>query len=219
MVALTLQGVWLSKSATPLERPAALAGRARLTDEEVAILQSRAQRIFGAGRSAYAAGDTAFLAALDDVETYESPTSTSSSNGMVEREFDNRTSLVVDPIDGQIPSASPVARARQAAVATGWAKKTGPEDLNNIHRCITTGVPRLGGNFGAGPYSYYQLVQTPRSTALISLAPFRRTMWSSSWRRFTTHGLFQWTGGLMWRRAFASGMAIREATGKVTRSS
>lgn len=31
-----LQGVWLSNSATPLERPAGLAGRARLTDEEVA---------------------------------------------------------------------------------------------------------------------------------------------------------------------------------------
>ena len=206
MVALTLQGVWLSKSATPLERPGgacrtrAAHGRGSC-DPAVACTAD-----FGAGRSAYAAGDTAFLAALDDVETYESPTSTSSSNGMVEREFDNRTSLVVDPIDGQIPSASPVARARQAAVATGWAKKTGPEDLNNIHRCITTGVPRLAATSA--------LVHTATTSSFR-----RRTMWSSSWRRFTTHGLFQWTGGLMWRRAFASGMAIREATGKVTRSS
>ena len=33
-----LQGVWVANSATPVERPAALAGRTRLTDEEVAVL-------------------------------------------------------------------------------------------------------------------------------------------------------------------------------------
>jgi hypothetical protein len=67
-----LQGVWLSDSATPLERPPALAGRARLTDEEVAVLQARADRIFKDGRSAYAAGDAAFSAAFNDVETHGS---------------------------------------------------------------------------------------------------------------------------------------------------
>ena len=36
-----------------------------------------------------------------------------------------------------------------------------------MHRCITTGVPRLGGNFGAGPYSYYQIVQTLGHAVLI----------------------------------------------------
>ena len=189
-----LQGVWLSNSATPLERPAALAGRARLTDEEVAVLQSRAERIFSAGRSAYAAGDTAFLAALDDVETYESPNSTSSSNGMVEREFDNRTSLVVDPTDGQIPSASSIARARQAAVATGWAQKTGPEDLNNIHRCITTGVPRLGGNFGAGPYSYYQLVQTPDYVVVLMEAFHDARIIPMDGRSHVAESIRQWNG-------------------------
>ena len=53
---------------------------------------------------------------------------------------------------------------------TGWELKTGPEDLNNIHRCVTTGVPRLGGNFGAGPYTFYQLVQTPDAVAFVSEA-------------------------------------------------
>ena len=156
-----LQGVWVSRSATPLERPAALAGRARLTDEEVATLQERANQIFGGGNSAFAAGDNAFLAAWEGLERYDSPSSTSSSVGMVRREFDNRTSLVVDPSDGRIPAPTPEARQRQSTVATGWQRKTGPEDFNSIHRCMTTGVPRLGGNFGAGPYSYYQVVQTP----------------------------------------------------------
>ena len=34
-----LQGVWLSNTATPLQRPRAFAGRARLTDDEVARLR------------------------------------------------------------------------------------------------------------------------------------------------------------------------------------
>ena len=57
-----------------------------------------------------------------------------------------------------------------AAVDRGWEFKTGPDDLNSIHRCITTGVPRLGGNFGAGPYTFYQIVQTPTHLAFISEA-------------------------------------------------
>ena len=164
-----LQGVWLSNSATPLERPAALAGRERLTDEEVATLRERADRIFRNGRSAFTTPERAFFAALENVDTYIAQ-STSSSIGMVDLEFGNRTSLVVDPADGRIPPLTPEARERQAAVARGWEFKTGPEDLNNIHRCITTGVPRLGGNFGAGPYTYYQIVQTAGYFALINEA-------------------------------------------------
>jgi hypothetical protein len=29
------------------------------------------------------------------------------------------------------------------------------------YRCITTGVPKLGGLYGSGHYSYYQIIQTP----------------------------------------------------------
>ncbi len=164
-----LQGVWLSNSATPLQRPAALADRERLTDEEVAELQARSDRIFDNGRSAFTTPEGAFLAALRDVETYEA-WSTSSSIGMVDVAFHNRTSLVVDPPDGRIPTQTAAARRRESAVDTGWEYKTGPEDLSNIHRCITTGVPRLGGNFGAGPYTYYQVVQTSEHFAFISEA-------------------------------------------------
>jgi hypothetical protein len=165
-----LQGVWLSNTATPLERPAALAGRARLSDEEVATLQQRADRIFENGRSAFAAGDAPFLAAFENRDIFDAPTSTSSSIGMVTRAFDNRTSMVVDPPDGRIPAETPEARQRQATVADGWRYKTGPEDFSAIHRCITTGVPRLGGNFGAGPYTYYQIVQTPAYVAIVNEA-------------------------------------------------
>ena len=164
-----LQGVWLNNTATPLQRLAALAERPHLTDEEVSTLQARANRIFENGRSAFTTPEGAFRAALENVETYEA-WSTSSSIGMVDVTFTNRTSLVVDPPNGRIPALTGGAQAREATVDDGWRFKTGPEDLNNIHRCITTGVPRLGGNFGAGPYTYYQIVQTPDHLVFISEA-------------------------------------------------
>ena len=164
-----LQGVWLNNVATPLERLPELADRSHLTREEVATLAARADRIFQNGRSAFATPESAFRAALQNVETYIA-WSTSSSIGMVDVTFSDRTSLIVDPPDGRIPALTPAAEAREAAVDDGWEFKTGPEDLNSIHRCITTGVPRLGGNFGAGPYTFYQIVQTPTHLAFISEA-------------------------------------------------
>src|SRR5580704_18256369 len=59
-----LQGNWVNKSATPLERPKQLEGREFLTDAEVAELKARAVRIFAGGTSDAANGDAVFLAAL-----------------------------------------------------------------------------------------------------------------------------------------------------------
>jgi hypothetical protein len=155
-----LQGIWLSKSATPLERPKALEGRALLTDEEVAQLQARASRMFKDGSSDFAAGDAVFLAALGGADRFKSPTSTHNSEDMIEREFDRHTSLIVDPPDGHIPpqTADALKRRESAAIA---ARREHPEDFDNALRCIAYGVPRLGGRYGAGDYGYYQIVQTP----------------------------------------------------------
>ena len=98
-----LQGNWLSKSATPLERPKELAGHPVLTDEEVAELKRRAARIFKNSESDFAAGDNLFFAALANPGRFKSPTATGDASDMIEREFDNRTSLIVDPPDGRIP--------------------------------------------------------------------------------------------------------------------
>src|SRR5438309_7843995 len=72
-----LQGIWFFGTLTPLERPANLAGRTHLTDEEIAAIEERAgnrKEVFGlfADRSKYA--------------------------------FDKRTSLIVDPSDGKGPA-------------------------------------------------------------------------------------------------------------------
>lgn len=162
-----LQGTWLSNSATPLERPKALEGRARLTDQEVAELKARAARIFdGNGRSDFAGGDDVFLAALENKEQHVNPDATGGAANMLQRVFENRTSLIVDPPDGRIPPLTPEAQQKRAAAAQSRSP-AGPEDLTLFLRCITWGVPRLGAN--AASYSpYYQFVQTRSYVAIFS---------------------------------------------------
>ena len=115
-----LQGIWISKSATPLERPKALEGRPLLTDAEVADLKKRADRIFKDSTQAdFASGDGVFLAALQNVDQFKSPTATGGADDMVERVFENRTSLIVDPPDGRVPPLTPDGQRRQTAANVG----------------------------------------------------------------------------------------------------
>src|SRR4029079_18004336 len=131
-----LQGVWLNNSATPLERPKMLEGRASLTDEEVAELRGGADRLFKNTNADFAAGDAVYLAALADIDRFKSTTATGSTFEMIEREFDNRTSLIVDPPDGRIPALTAEAQQRKAARdAVRQRPAEGPEDLNHVERC------------------------------------------------------------------------------------
>lgn len=161
-----LGGVWISRSATPLERPAALADRDTLTDEEVAEFTRRAERIFSSEASDFAAGDAVFLAALQGQSRFTSVTATHNADEMIAREFDHHTSLVVDPADGRIPAQTPEGQRRRAQAAASLQRPAGPEDLGNPLRCLAWGVPRLGGRYGAGDLSYYQIVQSPTAVAL-----------------------------------------------------
>lgn len=156
-----LQGVWLIHTATPLERPKALEGKARLTDDEVAEFRRRADRLFNSGNSDFAVGDGVFQAVLGNAERYSNPNATHGANEMIDIEFDNRTSLVVDPQDGRIPPLTPEGRQRLAATAAAAQRPSTPADVGNANRCVSWGVPRLGGRYGSGDLSYYQIVQAP----------------------------------------------------------
>src|SRR3954451_16531292 len=136
-----LQGVWLNNSATPLERPKALEGRATLTDGEVAELRRRADRLFRNSNADFAAGDAVFLAALANIDRFTSATSTGTTSEMIEREFDNRTSLIVDPPDGRIPPLTADGQRRRAALDEIRRRPAqGPEELTQVERCLTYGV-------------------------------------------------------------------------------
>jgi hypothetical protein len=156
-----LQGVWLSNTATPLERPKQLEGKARLTDDEVAEFRRRAERLFKTGNSDFAVGDGVFQAVLTNPERYTNPNATHSAGDMIDLEFDNRTSLITDPSDGRIPSLTPEGRNRQAATTAAFQRPAAAADVGNALRCLSWSVPRLGGRYGAGDMSYYQIFQSP----------------------------------------------------------
>jgi len=191
-----LQGVWLNNSATPLERPKALEGRQSLTDEEVAELRQRADRLFKNTNADFAGGDAVFLAALADIDHFKSATATGTTFEMIERTFDNRTSLIVDPPDGRIPSLTADAQQRRAA-ATAIRRRPpeGPEDLTHVERCLTYGVPRLSGtNTGAGPLGYYEIVQTPSYIVLFLEAVHEARVISLDGRPHLPSSVRQWAG-------------------------
>jgi hypothetical protein len=165
-----LSGIWEHNAATPLERPDELAGRATLTDKEVAELAKTATELFGGDGDA-AFGDSVYIAALHNVLGKEKgfssrDTTTGDYNAfwVVGRWFENRTSLITDPPDGKLPALTPDAQKRFAAAAE-YRKAhpyDGPEAINVGERCITGSVPMLG----AGYNNYYQIVQSPSSIAV-----------------------------------------------------
>ena len=70
---------------------------------------------------------------------------------------DGRTSMIVDPSNGRIPYTP------EAAATSRPSRTDGPEDLPLQARCLSYGVPRLGG-----PYSQnIHLFQTPGYVVLL----------------------------------------------------
>ena len=166
-----LQGVWANNNATPLERPKELAGRAFLTNEELAALKAKASQLFDDGNSDAAFGDTFFTSILANVRGTKSgfistdgQTGDYSSVWLVSRDWDNRTSLITDPPDGRLPAMTAEAKEREAASRAARSHPPeGPEDRSLSERCITFGSPRLG----AGYNSYFQIVQSQTEVAIV----------------------------------------------------
>ena len=153
-----------------MERPAELAGRALLTDQELNALQRTAAELFN-GKGDAAFGDAIYLAALQNVlgkekgfTSRDTGTGDYNSFWIVDRWFENRTSLVTDPPDGRIPPTTAEAKRRQAAAEEHRLAHPidGPEDIALSERCITGSVPMTG----AGYNNYYQIVQTPNYVAV-----------------------------------------------------
>ena len=155
-----LQGIWGNNAVTPLERPESLADKATLTAEELARVQSTAERLFAQDAGDAVFGDQFFNVAVTEAESF---TSTDGGTGnynqfwLVERDFDNRTSLIVDPPDGRLPPATSAARMAADAARAGRGRPAAwTVDRGLSERCITFGLP----NLLAGYNSYYQIFQT-----------------------------------------------------------
>jgi hypothetical protein len=165
-----ISGVWEHNAATPLERPDELAGRAMLTDDELASLKQKAAELFdGNGDAAF--GDAIYIAALHNVlgkekgfKSRDAATGDYNSFWIVGRWFEKRTSLITSPSTGKMPALTAAAQKRQADVAERRKAHPfdGPEDIALGERCITGNVPMLG----AGYNNYYQIVQSPTHVAV-----------------------------------------------------
>ena len=154
-----LQGVWANNNATPLERPTEWADKARLSAEELAELQAAAAEATDPGQDALF-GDQLVLAAIAKTKatSYDPSTGNYNQFWVVERDFNDRTSLVIDPPDGRIPPLTPTAERLLAERAAYTAEHPADTwtDIPLQERCVTYGVPRIG----AGYNSYFQIFQT-----------------------------------------------------------
>jgi hypothetical protein len=139
-----LQGVWTGSTLTPLERPAALAGKEFLTEVEAAAMEKRAaeRRLV---ESPPASGDPG---------TYNQIWFDPSTAVVPSR----RTSLIVDPPDGRMPFTP---EGRRHTTASSARYGVGPYeshiDLDTGERCLTDGPPI----WFSGYNNNYQIVQSP----------------------------------------------------------
>jgi hypothetical protein len=165
-----LQGVWGNNSVTPMTRPRQWKDKTELTDAEVDEIKALAAKSVDQG------GDAIFgnfvqqlLDARDRGEykqvSYDPTTGNYNQFWMADREWDNRTSLIIDPADGQIPALTKEAQERRAAAAARPRTRgpsDGPEDRPLSERCISYGAPRTGANYN----SYVQIIQSPQTVVL-----------------------------------------------------
>jgi hypothetical protein len=161
-----LEGVWSNNNATPLQRPAAWAGKAVLSDAEFRDVKNAAQKLEQRGDALF--GDELINDTLQGKAESEShDTETGNYNGfwLPGRDFDNRTSLIIDPADGRLPPETTESQQRRASAAEQRRLHAadGPENRGLSERCITFGVPR----FQAAYSSVYRIVQSPDTVVFV----------------------------------------------------
>ncbi len=129
-----LNGIWNHGTATPLERREEQGDRELLTEAEITEINAAQQSTEGVGARRAVWWERSLS--------------------------DGRTSMIVDPPDGRIPySAAGMERVRARPGQTS----EGPEGRSPQERCISYGIPRLGG-----PYSQnIHIAQTPDHVLLL----------------------------------------------------
>ena len=126
-----LQGIWTSSGSTPFERPDDYQGRETLSNEEVAqfrgAAEERSQRLLDSAAQRTQAGGN--VGAYNDFWMDRGARS-------------NRTSMVVDPPNGRLPSLTPEGQKAR----NEWLKAPGGVELDDTwedrhiwERCVTRG--------------------------------------------------------------------------------
>jgi hypothetical protein len=152
-----LRGTWSFATMTPLERPAELAGKATLTEQEAREFQARMSQERNNDRRDGFGTDT-------DVRRAYNAFWIDWGN----RFIGGRTSLVIDPPDGKVPALTPDGKRRadlRASIKNRPA--SGPEDRGLEERCLqgfNAGPPII-----PGPYNnHVQIFQTSGHVAILN---------------------------------------------------
>jgi hypothetical protein len=158
-----LQGTWTNATLTPMERPAAFAGKATLTDAEASAYEKKDLEASDIDKK-----DSSLLRQTGDVETG------GYNNLFIDRGSElarvdgvKRTSLIVDPADGKAPPVTE--QVRQARGRGGFGNRyDSVKDRPLAERCIigfgsTSGPPMMPALYN----SDYQIVQTPDAVMIL----------------------------------------------------
>jgi hypothetical protein len=158
-----LQGIWTNATLTPMERPAAFAGKLSVTDAEAAVWEKQQQDELASGDGK---SDSDFHRRAGSGETggYNALFIDRGSE-LARVDGVKRTSLVIDPPDGKVPPLTPEARKRLTSMRRGGTDSVKDRPLSE--RCLmsfgsSSGPPML-------PVLYnnnYQIVQTPAAVMI-----------------------------------------------------
>ena len=151
-----LQGTWSNQTLTPLERPTQFKDKPVLTEAEAAAYE---KQLVDAGNV-----DNRTPGTVQDVNLAYNQVWWDRGNKIV---ADRRTSLIVDPPDGRIPSLTPAAQKRREEdrkasdnekFAASWL------DFDVYSRCIIrSALPRLSTGYN----NNYEIVQSPGYVAIM----------------------------------------------------
>ena len=160
-----LQGVWENNSITPVERPDVFGDKEFLTDEDLEFFRRGLQTINEQGGDALFGEGVLEAVFTGEVKSYDPSTGNYDSQWMVDRKIHRRTSQIIDPPNGKYPPRTE--RSIAMAKAEAEYREEHPADSYTDRplgeRCISFGAPRLG----AGYNSYWQIVQTKDTVAII----------------------------------------------------
>ena len=181
-----IQGIWNNVTATSLERPATLSEKAILTDEEAAAYSQQ-----------IADRRTDFEGRPADQHTREGTGTGYAASIWFETTDDlsgNRTSLLVDPPDGQLPPLTSL--AERAAETQRETRRISPADTwwdrGPYERCVSRGLP---GAMMPGFYNHnYQILQTPGYVAILVEMIHDARIIPMDGRPHVDTGIKQWLG-------------------------
>jgi hypothetical protein len=162
-----LQGVWTNATLTPMDRPAALAAKATLTEEEAAKYE-KAQIDEATNADGKSDADFHRRAGSGETGGYNALFIDRGSE-LARVDGVKRTSLVIDPPEGRVPAMTAEARTRLTAGRGGRGGATDSAKNRPLsERCLmsfgsSSGPPML-------PVLYnnnYQIVQTPETVMIL----------------------------------------------------